>query len=169
MKVLIVVLFFIPFSLSGQECVTANICVPPGANICTGCCDGKTINVTVWNSSNGTCTGGINFVTALNCTGSFTFSSDVSITSTPCALSIEDIDANRISFYPNPSSGMVYLKHPKGENLSVFNMIGQEVYKTKLDTSLDIQKLDLSNLRSGVYFVRINEGNNVTTKHLILK
>jgi surface protein len=84
-------------------------------------------------------------------------------------LSTESFDANNILLYPNPTTGMVYLKNTNASKLSVFNMIGQEVYKMQLKEGPETQELNLNKLPSGIYIVKINEGNKIMTKQLVLE
>lgn len=58
-------------------------------------------------------------------------------------------------FYPNPTSGLINLVIPKaGETVEVFNNLGQRIW-FKENASQSIQ-IDLSDLPSGVYCLRIN-------------
>lgn len=170
MKILFVVLFFIPFSLLGQECPTVNSCILPGTNICTGCCDGSTVGIIIWSSSNGTCSGAVIGNGTVNCSGPFTFSSDVTITSTPCTLSIEDIDAlnnSSIIIYPNPSNGKITIRGDKEElrEVKIYNGIGQDVSSFITITIEDETHviIDLSALSSGIYAVKTK-----TTVHKVV-
>ena len=47
--------------------------------------------------------------------------------------------------------------------------MGQEVYKISLNPNLETQELNLNMLQSGVYLVKIIQGNNLTTKRLVLE
>lgn len=69
-----------------------------------------------------------------------------------------------ISLFPNPSSGMVTIdtQNPLGL-VSIYNTLGQEVYKTESNAT-NVQ-LDLTHLQRGVYFVKSKQ----TTQKLLLK
>ena len=60
-----------------------------------------------------------------------------------------------VSLFPNPSNGVftVSLKNQAEYNLSVTNMIGQEVAKTYLTNS--INQIDLTKLPKGIYNLSI--------------
>ena len=60
-----------------------------------------------------------------------------------------------VSLFPNPSNGVftISLKNQAEYNLSVTNMIGQEVAKTYLTNS--INQIDLTNLPKGIYNLSI--------------
>jgi hypothetical protein len=57
-------------------------------------------------------------------------------------------------------------KQNKNVNLILFNNIGQQV-KTISKLSSDINKVDVSDLPSGNYFVKISDSDIVTTKKIV--
>lgn len=60
--------------------------------------------------------------------------------------------------YPNPTFGVVNLKADvQFESIQVFNALGQEILKTKLNSNTE--KLDVSSLKSGVYILRAKARN----------
>ena len=82
-------------------------------------------------------------------------------------LSTTDFDSNSIfSYYPNPVNNTLTLKAQQAiSNVSVFNMLGQEVIKTSPNAvSNDI---NMSNLQSGAYFVQVTVGTNIETVRII--
>jgi hypothetical protein len=83
-----------------------------------------------------------------------------------------------IILFPNPSSGMVRLiiNSPQKGTFScdVFNVMGEDVYKTPLlvtedNTIMYSTDLNLSYLPKGIYFVRISNGQNATTRLLAIE
>lgn len=83
--------------------------------------------------------------------------------------SIDEVSADDVSVYPNPSTGVVLLKGVSTfNNVEVLNALGQVVYQN-VNTSANIIKLDLS-ANKGVYFVKLSdELGNIVTKKLIIK
>ncbi len=79
----------------------------------------------------------------------------------------EVFNRNKKNFevYPNPSDGKIMLN--KTGEIEIVNLIGQTVYKTKLN-DLNTQ-IDLSHLAKGIYFIRFTENENVKSEKLILK
>lgn len=72
--------------------------------------------------------------------------------------------------YPNPSKNkIINIKNTTGSLITIYNMLGQNVFSTKINDSFNVQTLNLSDLQSGLYFVKISNGNNVSVKKLILK
>ncbi|PCJ27440.1 MAG: hypothetical protein COA97_04010 [Flavobacteriales bacterium] len=75
---------------------------------------------------------------------------------------------SQIAIYPNPSLGTINIALTEKVNttISVFNMLGEEVYKTTKNTQLFT--VDMKNQPNGVYFIKIKSGDMVTTKKVIL-
>ena len=88
------------------------------------------------------------------------------------ALSIASFDAlGTINMYPNPTDSNLTIDFKIQDieklNIKVFNLLGKEVLSkqiSKNDTSLTV-----SNLKNGVYFIRITSltGENSTTKRFV--
>jgi hypothetical protein len=73
-----------------------------------------------------------------------------------------------LSLYPNPvSSGKVYItsKNDLDKEIIIFDVLGKKV----LQTTLSSRELNISNLTSGVYIIKINEGDASATRKLIVK
>ncbi|WP_400076319.1 T9SS type A sorting domain-containing protein [Winogradskyella sp. R77965] len=83
-------------------------------------------------------------------------------------LSTNDFDANSFSLYPNPTStGSVYISSTNSDvmRVQIFDILGKQV---KNDT-LTNNTLNVSNLKSGVYLVKITQNDASTTKKLVIK
>ena len=83
-------------------------------------------------------------------------------------LSTEDINANGLAFtyYPNPVSSALTLKAQKDiENVSVYNMLGQEVFTTTPNAVNT--EVNMSALQSGAYFVKVTIGNAIETVRVL--
>jgi hypothetical protein len=81
-----------------------------------------------------------------------------SITST---LSSNDnyLFRKELNIYPNPSHDFISISNLKTiEAFSIINALGQEIKtgKTKSDETIDIK-----NLKNGLYFLRLNNGNTL--------
>ncbi len=55
----------------------------------------------------------------------------------------------------------------KVESVSVFNLIGQEVYQEQVNKNTT--QIDLSNYQEGIYFIRMLIDGNLITKKIIIK
>ena len=86
-------------------------------------------------------------------------------TANDATLSIETVDGNMsISIYPNPTAAILNVKFDKDLELTIYNLLGQQVLQSNSKT------LDLSGLNDGTYIlVTKNLENNTTTNFKIIK
>jgi photosystem II stability/assembly factor-like uncharacterized protein len=86
-------------------------------------------------------------------------------------LSTNDFGLNDIAMYPNAATTEVSLQWNRVDNVSVrvYTELGQLVYFTKDQNLSRPLTIDLSNLSSGLYFVKVNNINGSITKKLIVK
>lgn len=83
-------------------------------------------------------------------------------------LDIEDMDASTFSLYPNPASYNyvnVISKKAGPKEVEIYNILGEVVNKVKLNND----QLDISHLPSGLYLVKISQGNVSVIKKLVIK
>lgn len=78
---------------------------------------------------------------------------------------IVKVEENNVSLYPNPTSGIVYIKLDNTFDAVVYNYQGQVVMREYNNEG----QLDMSNLSTGVYFVEIRDGQNVMIEKVIVK
>ena len=102
-------------------------------------------------------------VTATNSNGAltFVFHSDNSVTKTGWEANINcttptnvtEINNLKISIYPNPISSILTIKElPENSNISIFDICRKEVFSKKIINNT----IDLSELKTGVYFLNIS-------------
>lgn len=80
----------------------------------------------------------------------------------------ETTNIEGLSLYPNPvSNGKVYIssKNELDKEIIIFDVLGKKV----LQTIINSKELSVSNLTSGVYIIKINEGAATATRKLIVK
>lgn len=73
-----------------------------------------------------------------------------------------------LSLYPNPvSNGRVYItsKNDLDKEIIIFDVLGKKV----LQTMITSKELNISNLISGVYIIKINENDASATRKLIVR
>jgi len=73
-----------------------------------------------------------------------------------------------LNLYPNPvSNGKVYIstKNDSEKEIIIFDLLGKKV----LQASISSKELNVSNLNSGVYIIKITENNASATRKLIVK
>lgn len=87
---------------------------------------------------------------------------------TPQVLSNDEFNLDTVSIYPNPTtSGVVNITSTNTTkmNVQLFDVLGKQVKNETLTNN----SLNVSELKSGIYIVRITQNNAVITKKLIIK
>ncbi|PWA05618.1 T9SS type A sorting domain-containing protein [Flavobacterium psychrotolerans] len=80
----------------------------------------------------------------------------------------QDTSIDGLSFYPNPvSNGKIYItsKSAGDKEVTIFDVLGKKVLQTILYT----KELNIASISSGVYIIKIREGEATATRKLIIK
>ncbi len=97
-----------------------------------------------------------------------TFVDDVKLS---LATSVVENKKSSFTIYPNPTNGEFIIRlieSNSSDNLiTVFNLLGQEVYRTMSDKQFNY--VNLTNVEKGIYLIRITTDNSETIKKLIIK
>jgi hypothetical protein len=83
-------------------------------------------------------------------------------------LSNDTVELNNLSIYPNPvMDGMLYVKSNTGAPLQViiYSALGQEMIRANEVTN----SLNVASLNSGLYIVKLSQGDASTTRKLIVR
>ncbi|BDS10554.1 T9SS type A sorting domain-containing protein [Aureispira anguillae] len=127
--------------------------------------NGNNSNISIMNSVNNTNLTCIQHDNGFDPTTNSSWTKDVTANwNTSCnTLDIEDIEfAKSISLYPNPASNIVMIEMDNLQSVKVVDMQGKEVLKSTNN------KIDVSALKTGMYFVKITNNNgNIATKKLL--
>jgi len=81
---------------------------------------------------------------------------------------VNDNIASNFKVYPNPASDFVTIETNNVEisAVKIYDILGKNVLK---QNELTNNRLDVSNLRNGIYFLKIESNGNSITKKLIIK
>lgn len=85
------------------------------------------------------------------------------------ALSTQEVSASNLKVYPNPTHSILNIKSMDNvqiDNVELFSILGTSVFKT---SSLTNDTIDVSELASGVYLLKINSGINSVTKRIVIE
>jgi len=84
---------------------------------------------------------------------------------------ITELSGKTMQIYPNPltenATLSFYLSNPESVNVSVFNNLGMEVMKIahpQMQAGMQNIHLNVSTLENGIYFIRVQAGNDILTK-----
>jgi hypothetical protein len=83
-------------------------------------------------------------------------------------LKVQESTIEGLNVYPNPTSGdRIYIttKYNDDKNIVIYDVLGKKVLQTVLST----KELNISTLVPGVYFIKIEEGDFVATRKLIVR
>ena len=87
------------------------------------------------------------------------------------ALGVKNNDfENSISLYPNPASTILNIENRSGEQIksvSIYSITGAVVKQTNAGQS--IESISVSDLQNGIYFIKIQAGNQVLNSKFIKK
>jgi hypothetical protein len=67
----------------------------------------------------------------------------------------QSLEETKFEMFPNPSSGTLTVRSVIGQKVMIYNNLGSLVIERILESSEE--KLDISDFKSGVYFVKVNE------------
>jgi Secretion system C-terminal sorting domain len=86
-------------------------------------------------------------------------------------LGIEDFE-NNITFkaFPNPTISILNLQLSSGiidGTVTVFDMLGKQILKNKININNNIVQLDVSNISNGLYLVKVSSEGNTQVKRFI--
>ena len=81
----------------------------------------------------------------------------------PNSLAVEDAIAMGIRIYPNPSSSVINIDYHEDLQLTLFNVLGQQVM------SSNSKSINISNLDQGTYILRAEDSNNTINNFKIIK
>ncbi len=77
-------------------------------------------------------------------------------------LGVSDNTLQGFSYYPNPTNGVLNLKSVENiENVALFNILGQKVVDSKINATSS--QIDISNLASGTYFMKVIVNGQIGT------
>jgi hypothetical protein len=86
--------------------------------------------------------------------------------------SIVEVDNSLV--YPDPSNGIINVHLSiaiAGTEVSIYDMLGNEVYKTTINTTVvnKSMSIDISTMQKGMYLLNIKCGNNNQVQKLIIQ
>ncbi len=78
-------------------------------------------------------------------------------------LSVNNNDVSDLSIYPNPVNDILEINYPVTiKEVRIYNLLGELILK-----DINKNRLNVSSLESGVYFIQLNSGKNQVSKKFI--
>jgi len=84
-------------------------------------------------------------------------------------LSTSETIILRESLYPNPTKGILYLKHTNNNNLLVYiyDITGKLTFEKQLFFKKSLSQIDISNFENGIYLIKIQDNNQLYTAKVV--
>ena len=89
---------------------------------------------------------------------------DITFPGNTMILGVESVeDDSNMEVYPNPANDIIYMKGDNIQYVEIYNTVGSRVISKNV---IDSESINIADLTSGIYFVRIvdKQGNTTTTK-----
>lgn len=80
-------------------------------------------------------------------------------------VSIDEMNINNISIYPNPATDVIYVNINESFETIIYNYQGQMVKKISSSDG----KIDISDIKNGIYFVEIKTDNDVIINKIVIE
>ncbi|GAB5564779.1 MAG: hypothetical protein Wins2KO_18420 [Winogradskyella sp.] len=97
----------------------------------------------------------------------------VEVCTTTETLLVDDVEMNTLAIYPNPNNGSFNVQFSnaiEATEIGVFDVRGRLIFNKTYNVSGDFnQNIDLGQVQSGVYLVKVNNGKNTVTKRFIVE
>ncbi len=83
------------------------------------------------------------------------------------SLSVDDFNESSISLYPNPTSDFITISGLTNEvEVEIYDPLGKKILFKKIGNTHN--KIDVSQLKPGMYLFKINESDNITLKRVLV-
>ena len=86
------------------------------------------------------------------------------------SLGVASNTINGFNVYPNPVKGnslTVTTSSTEAKTVNIFNVLGRKVFSQRFSSMNKI--IDISGISAGVYIMKVSEGDNISTKKLIIE
>lgn len=83
-------------------------------------------------------------------------------------VSVEDMEKENLTVYPNPAHNYfkVELAGDSKATVQLFNLVGQQVYS---ETASNLVTVNTSNLKAGIYMLKVSQNGKVYTSKVVVK
>jgi hypothetical protein len=88
-------------------------------------------------------------------------------------MSNEDSSTNLLNVFKLPNNNFITVEglatQSNQTNLKLYNILGKEVLSNTLTNNTNTQTISTEGLSAGIYVIKLESGNNIITKKLIIK
>ena len=80
--------------------------------------------------------------------------------------SAEEIENSNVVVFPNPATDVITIEAADYQSVEMVDITGKVVFSSEIENSLNI---DVKEINSGVYFVKLNGANGSLTQKVVVK
>jgi len=82
------------------------------------------------------------------------------------STSVAEVSSVATKVYPNPAKDFINIENTNNASVYIYNTLGKVV--RKIDNASDFLNVNVSDFSNGMYFIKIQNGNNVETKKILI-
>ena len=82
-------------------------------------------------------------------------------------VALAEVSNSAFRIYPNPASSQLYVKSETNAQVSIIDLTGRVV--KEIETTDEITTIDINDVKEGVYFIMIQDGNNRIVEKLVVR
>ncbi len=88
---------------------------------------------------------------------------------TYCAVGIKNNISYKIKIFPNPALDIINIKtnYNLYKKIDIYNILGKKVLSKTVNKNNNIYKLNIKQLKKGIYFIKIQTGKSIIIKKII--
>lgn len=84
------------------------------------------------------------------------------LANTGSTASVDDVFSSKVSIFPNPASSLLTVSSNKTiDKIEIFNLLGKNIISSKSNL------INVTNLSSGIYLLKVSSGNKIASKKFI--
>jgi hypothetical protein len=81
--------------------------------------------------------------------------------------SIKENNNEQVNIYPNPVGDVLYLEtSDKVSEVSIYNLMGEKAAESDFENQ-QLRRIDVSNLKNGVYIIVLDCGNDIVLRRFV--
>jgi len=81
-------------------------------------------------------------------------------------VSVGTVAEQTLNVYPNPSNGSFSILNKQGAKVTVFDILGKQVYSSTSNSNN--YNVNLKNLNGGLYILKVQSGSSVVSKNIVI-
>ena len=84
-------------------------------------------------------------------------------------LNNSDYDFHSVSFYPNPTTDVIYFENQNFNKAMVYSFVGQKLEEIALNSADSLQNISIADYTKGIYFISLEKENQLPIQIKVIK